>query len=91
MAKATRIWEAMDWYEIWIGDKESILDTMIRNMTSDLEHGYDYFGKSITEQREMIEAYRADIDKTLDMFKTMDSTAIIRWCYFDLKKRGAIA
>ena len=36
-----------DWFEMWHLDKEVILNTMVRNMTADLECGYDYFGKSI--------------------------------------------
>lgn len=87
----THVWEAQDWYEIWCADKESVLDTMVRNMASDLECGYSYFGNCIKRQREAIDAYKADIDKTFEMFKTMESAAIVRWCYFDLKKRGAIA
>ena len=51
-----------DWFEMWHLDKEVILNTMVRNMTADLECGYDYFGKSITEQREAIEVYKEKFD-----------------------------
>ena len=85
-----RISDRDDWFEVWQDDKESILETMIKNMTSDLNHGYDYFGKSIVEQRRAIEAYRKEIDNTFDLFKTMDEKEVNRWCFYDLKKRGAI-
>ena len=85
-----RISDRDDWFEVWQDDKESIIETMIKNMASDLNHGYDYFGKSIVEQRRAIEAYRKEIDDTFDLFKTMDEKEVNRWCFYDLKKRGAI-
>lgn len=79
-----------DWFDVWQDDKESILQTMIRNMASDLSNGYDYFGKSIMEQKKSIEEYRQEIDNAYELFKTMDEKQVNRWCFYDLKKRGAI-
>jgi hypothetical protein len=86
----SRVTDRDDWMDVWQDDKESILETMIKNMASDLNNGYDYFGKSIVEQRKMIENYKKEIDETWDLFKTMDEKEINRWCFYDLKKRGAI-
>lgn len=86
----SRITDRDDWLDVWQEDKENILFTMIKNMTSDLDNGYDYFGKSIVEQRKTIEDYKKDIDSTWDMFKTMEEKEVNRWCFYDLKKRGAI-
>lgn len=80
----------MNWFEIWYEDKQSILDTMVRNMASDLDHGYDYFGKSIREQREDIDRYKTQFDEEMKGFRTMDESKIQHWCYYDLKRRGAI-
>ena len=91
MAAACRFTNRTDWFEIWFEDKKAMLSTMYENMAADLAAGYDVMGKSITEQREMIDAYQKDIDDTLDTFKTMDDTKINKWCFFDLLKRGAIA
>ena len=85
-----RISDRDDWFSVWQDDKESILQTMINNMASDLNAGYDYFGKSIVEQRKTIEAYKKEIDNTFDLFKTMEDKEVNRWCFYDLKKRGAI-
>lgn len=85
-----RISDRDDWFSVWQDDKESILQTMISNMASDLNAGYDYFGKSIIEQRKTIEAYKKEIDDTFDLFKTMEDKEVNRWCFYDLKKRGAI-
>ena len=85
-----RISDRDDWFSVWQDDKESILQTMINNMTSDLNAGYDYFGKSIVEQHKTIEKYKSDIDTTYDLFKSMDEKEVNRWCFYDLKKRGAI-
>jgi len=79
------------WFDIWFADKESMLDTMVRNLAADLENGYDYFGKSATEQREQIAAYKKQFDEECDLLKSMtDEKHVDRWCYIDLKKRGAI-
>lgn len=86
----SRITDRDDWVDVWQDDKESMLQTMINNMASDLNAGYDYFGKSIVKQRKAIEAYRKEIDDTFDLFKTMEDKEVNRWCFYDLKKRGAI-
>lgn len=80
-----------NWFELWFDDKEAMISTMIRNMVADLDAGYDYFGKSITNQRKEIEEYKADFEARLDKFKEMEDTAVQRWCYYDMKKRGVIS
>lgn len=79
-----------DWFEIWYEDKQCMLETMISNMTADLNAGYDYFGKSITEQRAMIESYKHEFDEQMKKFRDMEMGKVQHWCYFDLKRRGAI-
>lgn len=81
----------MDWFEMWFEDKQCMIDTMVRNMQADLNAGYNYFGNSITQQREMIDSYKAEIDKQLDKFATMANESVNRWCYYDMKKRGVIS
>ncbi len=80
----------VDWFELWVEDRQSMLDTMIRNMRSDLENGYDYFGKSISEQRETIERFKADFDADMDKIGEMDENKVQHWCYVRLLKLGAI-
>lgn len=79
-----------DWFEIWFEDKTSILNTMVKNMQADLNAGYDYFGTSITKQRQIIDTYKQQFDAELDSFKSMDDKQVNRWCFYDMKKRGAI-
>lgn len=86
-----RVTDRNDWFDIWFADKQSMIDCMIRNMAADLEAGYDYFGNSIRSQREAIETYKAEFDRQMDEFKMMDEKAVNRWCFYDMKKRGAIA
>ena len=90
MATRSRITDRDDWFDLWLDDRESVLNTMVRNMGSDLSNGYDYFGKAIADQRRDIRAYKDETDRTLDMFKAMDEVAVSRWCFYDMKKRGAI-
>ena len=78
------------WFDMWFSDKQNMLDTMVRNMQADLDCGYDYFGKSITSQREMIDEYKKNFDAQMDKFKEMEDKAVNRWCYYDMKKRGVI-
>ena len=79
-----------DWFIIWKSDKDSMIETMVKNMAADLENGYDYFGNSIKQQRETIDAYKRQFDAELDSFKAMDEKLVNRWCYYDLIKRGAV-
>ena len=79
-----------DWFDVWFEDRQAILETMIRNMASDLANGYDYFGSCIIRQRECIERYKAETDTQMDKFKEMEEKAVNRWCFYELKKRGAI-
>ena len=79
-----------DWFEMWHLDKEVILNTMVRNMTADLQCGYDYFGKSITAQREAIEAYKAKFDAEVMSFAEKTDEQRNKWCYYDMLRRGVI-
>ena len=80
-----------NWFELWYQDKQCMLETMIRNMTADLEAGYNYFGSCIQRQKAEIEAYKAEFDAQMDEFRIMEESRIQHWCYYDLRKRGAIS
>lgn len=81
----------MDWFQIWMDDKESIISTMVKNMSADLNAGYNYFGECIKRQRREIEKYKADFDRQIMSFADMDDGKRNRWCYYDLLRRGAIS
>lgn len=87
---AARLSDRTDWFDIWFDDKKSMISTMVKNMAADLEAGYDFFGASIQRQQQEIDTYRAKFDSEMDAFKTMDEKEVNRWCFYDLKKRGAI-
>ena len=80
----------MKWFEIWFDDMQSIIETMVKNMQADLDAGYDPQGHCIRKQRVDIEEKQIKFDRQIELFKTMEDTRINRWCYYDLKKRGAI-
>lgn len=88
MARLTK-WSD-EWFEIWYQDKQSILDTMVRNMVADLECGYDYFGNCITRQREEIAEYKAKFDAEVMSFAEKSDTERNKWCYYDMLRRGVI-
>lgn len=82
--------EKIDWFELWVADKKSILETMARNMAADLEAGYDYYGKSIQTQIREMDEYKAKFDADLDKVAEMDDNKVQKWCYIQLLKAGAI-
>ena len=79
-----------DWFEIWFADKQGMIEVMASNLASDIAAGYNYFGDCIRKQMKMIEDYKAEFDRQMDEFKMMEEKAVNRWCFYDLKKRGAI-
>ena len=85
-----RISDSDRWFDMWQDDRECMLSTMIRNMAADLNAGYDYFGRCITNQRKEIEDYKKETESAFDLFKSMTEEQVNRWCFYDLKKRGVI-
>lgn len=88
--EGSRVTDSKEWFDIWFEDKKSIIAIMYSNMASDLSHGYDYFGKSIQTQKDEIARYESQFEKELDSFKSMSDEEVNRWCFYDMKKRGAI-
>ena len=82
--------QSINWFELWIEDKNCVLDCMRRNMKSDIEAGYDINGKSILYQRFMIKDYEDRFDYEMRNLREMDEKKANHWCYVDLKRRGAI-
>lgn len=78
------------WFEIWFQDKQSMIETMRRNMVADLEAGYNPNGRSILKQAYELSEYEHGFNVQMDLFKSMEDEQVERWCYYDLKKRGAI-
>ena len=86
-----RLTDRSDWFSLWLEDKQSILNTMIRNLQADLSVGYSYNGNSATSQRETIRVYQTQMDEEMKNFRTMDDIQVNRWCFYDMKRRGVIA
>lgn len=78
-----------DYTELWVLDKKSVLTTMHKNLTMDLEAGYDYFGKSIQNQLAEIIKYTADYE--CQLMELAERKNPNYWCYLDMVRRGAIA
>ena len=90
LTKGETVMAKCDWFKLWMEDRKWILDIMIHNMTADLEAGYDYWGKSITEQREAIEEFKKQYDADMDRLAEMEPSKVQHWCYVKLLKYGAI-
>lgn len=79
-----------DYFAIWFEDKQNMINTMIRNLQSDLDNGYNPVGDCIKRQWREIEEYRARFERELDKVTGMEEKALQRWCRIDLIRRGAI-
>ena len=79
------------WFEIWFADRQSMIETMIRNLVSDIEAGYNPAGACIMRQNAEIAAFKARFDSDIEHLKEMTEKQAEHWCFLDLKKRGAIA
>ena len=80
----------MNWFEIWYDDRQSMMETMARNIAADIRTGYNFFGACIQRQKQELDDYKAAFDEQLMRFADMDDGKRNRWCYYDLLKRGAI-
>ena len=78
------------WFQIWFEDKQWILSCMYKNISDDLEAGYNPNGESITKQRRDIESFLQKFNEEMDKIKEKTKQQVEHWCYYDLKQRGAI-
>ena len=86
LPKITRIC----YYEMLKQDRRSILEIMTRNYLSDLEAGYDYFGKSLTDERFVMEQYARQTRDIIAELDQLDERTRERKARAILKKSGAI-
>lgn len=77
-----------DYVEMWISDKQSIIETMICNMSDDIKAGYSPVGSIIKRELEEISAYREKYDA--ELLALADRKNPNYWCYLDMVRRGAI-
>lgn len=90
MSMASRITDRDDWFDLWVDDTRSTIACMVSNMQADLACGYDPQGLSMTMARIELAEYRSAFDRQMDAFKLMDDKSVNRWCFYELKKTGAI-
>lgn len=88
--KMIKLKDRNDWFELWLEDKKAMLETMTRNIAADLSAGYDFYGRSIQRSLAEMDSYKAEYESALEKFKDMEESAVNRWCFYDLLKRGAI-
>lgn len=82
----------IDYIELWIDDYNSLIDCAVRNMQSDLAAGYNPHGKSIAADIECIREITARRDAGIEHIADFaDDRKASRWCYLDMKRRGAIS
>lgn len=82
--------KTLDYFIMWCEDKQSIMETMARNMAADLDAGYKFFGDSIQRQIRELNAYRDAYNAELDKIAELDPSRVNHYCYVKLVKAGAI-
>ena len=60
------------------------------HIASDIINGYNLLGYNIQKQITDIIKYENDYDRQILEFGNMTDEQVNKWCYYDLKKRGAI-
>lgn len=78
------------YFELWCADYESLIYTARKNLQADLDAGYNPNGASIQRSRDVITEFQTRYADGLEKMKGMDEKQAQRWCYLDMKKRGAI-
>ena len=78
------------WFKIWFQDRKNVLETMKKNLSADLDAGYDPLGSSIVAQKQHIELFITEFRKDMDEIKNKTKAQVEHWCYYDLMKRGVI-
>lgn len=86
----SRVTDRKNWERLWIDDKLSIIETMKRNLCSDILAGYDLLGMNIQRQIIEIKEYEEDYERQVSDFGYWTVEKVNRWCYYDLKNRGVI-
>ncbi len=82
---------ATKWFDMWYEDKQSMVSTMLKNMQSDIEAGYNPLGGCIRNQHMQIDRYMKEFDYQMEKLADKTEEQAERWCYMDLKRRGAIS
>ena len=82
-----------EWIEMWKGDIRSMLATMLLNIVSDLLNGhYEPDGSvmsDIVDALSYANKYRHN-KAHIEHLQRKSETDAAKWCFKDLKKRGAI-
>ena len=80
----------VNWLKIWFEDRESMLETMRRNLVADIEAGHDVNGHTVRKQIVEIEDYENQFQLDARRVREMEPAKAKHWCYVDLRRRGAI-
>lgn len=80
-----------EWIEIWNDDKRSVVATMYRNLTADIEAKYSPWGHSVRQSQAQITTYIAEWEEQEMKIERLDNIKAKGFmCYRWLKKSGAI-
>lgn len=79
------------WRALWESCTEGAIATMYSNLVSDLNAGYDLFGKSITSQKDAIDYRTLKYKRERAKLDGMNDERAEHWCFESLRKSGYIS
>ena len=83
-------WTAKEWISMWNDDKRSVLATMMGNVKSDIEAGYEPWGYSVRQSMAEIAEFTAKWERQITELARLDTDAKGRKCFEWLKESGCI-
>lgn len=86
----SRVTDSNEWRKMWDSDKRAMIDTMRRNLAADITAGYSMRGRSVQNQIHDIDEYEYDYFEQIRKLDSMSESEANKWCFYDMKRRGAI-
>lgn len=86
----SRVTDSNEWRKMWDSDKRGMIDTMRRNIASDITAGYSLNGKTVRNQIVQILDYEEEYKHSCEVLDSIGEKAANKWCFYDMKRRGVI-
>lgn len=90
MGNRAKLSDRDDWFNVWEEDRRAMLQVMYTNLASDIDAGYSLTGNAVIKQRNLIAETEKAIADAYEAFKSLTEKEVNRWCFYELKRKGAI-
>jgi len=86
----TKFSDCDNWVEMYHADKQSIIETMIDNLSADLKAGYNPTGLSIMRQLVELAEYKQEYGRESEQLSALLPQYAERRAFENLRRSGAI-